>query len=50
MARGLLGRNNPLHIRQKRRDALQEADLIILAGMQCLHTIYLEYAWISKFH
>ncbi|KAG8199893.1 hypothetical protein JTE90_015882 [Oedothorax gibbosus] len=35
MARGLLGRNNPLHIRQKRRDALQEADLIILAGSVC---------------
>ncbi|XP_055929697.1 2-hydroxyacyl-CoA lyase 2-like isoform X2 [Argiope bruennichi] len=35
MARGLLGRNNPLHIRQKRRDALQEADLVILAGSVC---------------
>ncbi|GBM29313.1 Acetolactate synthase-like protein [Araneus ventricosus] len=35
MARGLLGRHNPLHIRQKRRDALQEADLVILAGSVC---------------
>ncbi|XP_054708435.1 2-hydroxyacyl-CoA lyase 2-like isoform X2 [Uloborus diversus] len=35
MARGLLGRNSQLHIRQKRRDALQEADLVILAGSVC---------------
>lgn len=33
MARGLLGRNSNLHIRQRRRDALKEADLVILAGM-----------------
>jgi thiamine pyrophosphate-dependent acetolactate synthase large subunit-like protein len=33
MARGLLGRNHPLHIRHKRRNALKEADLIILAGI-----------------
>lgn len=33
MARGLLGRNSDLHIRQRRRDALKEADLVILAGM-----------------
>ena len=32
MARGLLGRNSNLHIRQRRRDALKEADLVILAG------------------
>ena len=32
MARGMLGRNSYLHIRQKRRDALKEADLVILAG------------------
>ncbi len=32
MARGLLGRNSPIHIRQRRRDALKEADVIILAG------------------
>ena len=32
MARGLLGRNNNLHIRQRRRDVLKEADLVILAG------------------
>lgn len=32
MARGLLGRNNPIHIRQRRKDALKEADVIILAG------------------
>lgn len=32
MARGMLGRNSPIHIRQNRRDALKEADLVILAG------------------
>ncbi|XP_074060383.1 2-hydroxyacyl-CoA lyase 2 [Macrotis lagotis] len=35
MARGLLGRNSPLHIRQNRRDALKEADVVILAGVVC---------------
>jgi len=35
MTRGLLGRNSPLHIRQNRRAALKEADLIILAGNVC---------------
>ncbi|GIY41386.1 2-hydroxyacyl-CoA lyase 2 [Caerostris darwini] len=35
MARGLLGRKSPLHIRQKRREALQEADLVILVGSVC---------------
>ena len=32
MARGMLGRNNPIHIRQNRSQVLKEADLIILAG------------------
>ena len=35
MARGLLGRNNPIHIRQNRSQVLKEADLIILAGTVC---------------
>ncbi|XP_041030505.1 2-hydroxyacyl-CoA lyase 2 isoform X2 [Carcharodon carcharias] len=35
MARGLLGRDSPIHIRQNRRDALKEADLVILAGTVC---------------
>jgi len=35
MARGLLGRNHSLHIRHQRRQALKEADLIILAGVPC---------------
>ena len=35
MARGLLGRNAPLHVRQGRRVALKKADLIILAGAIC---------------
>ena len=34
MSRGLLGRNSPIHIRQRRRDALREADVVILAGMR----------------
>ncbi|XP_038596395.1 LOW QUALITY PROTEIN: 2-hydroxyacyl-CoA lyase 2 [Tachyglossus aculeatus] len=35
MARGLLGRDHPLHIRQNRREALKEADVVILAGTVC---------------
>ncbi|XP_023594545.1 2-hydroxyacyl-CoA lyase 2 [Trichechus manatus latirostris] len=35
MARGLLGRNNPLHIRQNRSAALKKADVVILAGTVC---------------
>ena len=33
MARGLLGRNHPLHMRYQRRAALKEADLVVLAGV-----------------
>lgn len=32
MSRGMLGRDSPLHIRQNRRDALKDADLVLLAG------------------
>ncbi|MEE6483403.1 hypothetical protein FKM82_013540 [Ascaphus truei] len=35
MTRGMLGRDSHLHIRQNRRDALKEADLVILAGTVC---------------
>ncbi|XP_005991216.1 2-hydroxyacyl-CoA lyase 2 [Latimeria chalumnae] len=35
MARGMLGKDSPIHIRQNRRDALKEADLVILAGTVC---------------
>ena len=35
MARGLLGRGHPLQMRHKRRMALKEADLVILAGVPC---------------
>uniref|UniRef100_A0A667X929 2-hydroxyacyl-CoA lyase 2 n=1 Tax=Myripristis murdjan TaxID=586833 RepID=A0A667X929_9TELE len=35
MARGILGKNSPIHIRQNRRDALKEADLVLLAGTVC---------------
>ena len=34
MARGLLGRDHPLQLRHKRREALKEADLVLLAGVQ----------------
>ncbi len=33
MARGLLGKNHALNVRHKRRQALKEADLVILAGV-----------------
>ncbi len=35
MARGLLGPAHPLHIRHKRRLALRDADLVVLAGVPC---------------
>ncbi|XP_061916492.1 2-hydroxyacyl-CoA lyase 2 [Entelurus aequoreus] len=35
MSRGMLGKDSPIHIRQNRRDALKEADVVILAGTVC---------------
>jgi thiamine pyrophosphate-dependent acetolactate synthase large subunit-like protein/acyl-CoA synthetase (AMP-forming)/AMP-acid ligase II len=35
MARGLLGRDHPLQLRHQRRQALKEADCVILAGVPC---------------
>jgi thiamine pyrophosphate-dependent acetolactate synthase large subunit-like protein len=35
MARGLLGKSHPLQLRHKRREALREADMVILAGVSC---------------
>jgi acetolactate synthase-like protein len=35
MARGLLGPSHPRQMRHQRRQALQEADLVLLAGMAC---------------
>jgi len=35
MARGLLGKAHPLQMRHKRRQALKEADFVILAGVPC---------------
>ena len=35
MARGLLGKAHPLHMRHKRRLALSESDCVILAGVPC---------------
>ncbi|MCM2258623.1 MAG: thiamine pyrophosphate-binding protein [Vicinamibacteria bacterium] len=35
MARGLMGVDEPLQLRHKRKEALREADLVILAGVPC---------------
>lgn len=35
MARGLLGKDHPLHMRHRRREALRGADCVILAGVPC---------------
>lgn len=35
MARGLLGRDDPLQLRHQRRQTLKEADCVILAGVPC---------------
>ncbi len=35
MARGLLGRDHPLQMRHQRREALREADCVVLAGVPC---------------
>ncbi len=35
MARGLLGRSDPLQFRHRRKEALREADLVLLAGVPC---------------
>ncbi len=35
MARGLLGSNHPLQMRHARRNALREADCVLLAGVPC---------------
>ena len=35
MARGLLGKDHPLQRRHKRRNALKEADFVLLAGVPC---------------
>jgi acetolactate synthase-1/2/3 large subunit len=35
MARGLLGREHDLLLRHRRRDALREADAVVLAGVPC---------------
>lgn len=35
MARGLLGRDHPLQLRHQRRQAIRDADCVILAGVPC---------------
>ncbi len=35
MARGLMGREHPLQMHHHRRDALREADCVVLAGVPC---------------
>jgi len=54
MARGLLGRNSSIQFRHCRRDALKEADLVILAGESvacCLFiTVVIIYCWKTAQH
>lgn len=35
MARGLFGKNHPLQVRHNRKEALREADVVLLAGVPC---------------
>ena len=35
MARGLLGADHPIHFRHHRKEALREADVVLLAGVPC---------------
>ena len=35
MGRGLLGREHPLQLRHRRREALRESDCVVLAGVPC---------------
>jgi acetolactate synthase-like protein len=35
MARGLLGAGHPLQLRHRRKEALREADLVVMAGVPC---------------
>lgn len=39
MSRGMLGRDSPIHIRQNRRDALKDADLVLLAGQTQINSL-----------
>ena len=39
MSRGLLGKHSPIQVRQRRREALKDADLVILAGEPLLRFI-----------
>lgn len=48
MARGLLGKDHPLHVHHKRKEALQQADLVILVGMPL--DFRLDYGWSIKKH
>lgn len=46
MSRGLLGKNSPIHIRQNRRDALKDADLVLLAGQtHCLNSVSRQHSY-----
>jgi len=40
MARGLLGQNSEIQFRQCRKDALKEADVVILAGIELSHGFF----------
>lgn len=48
MSRGMLGKDSPIHIRQNRRDALKEADLVLLAGQTYSLTVLILYINTAK--
>lgn len=42
MSRGLLGRNSRLQMRHRRKEALKDADFVILAGKTCLFDVLMK--------
>lgn len=44
----MLGKDSPIHIRQNRRDALKEADLVLLAGQTYSLTVLILYINTAK--
>ena len=50
MCRGLLGVNSSVQLRQNRKDALKEADVIVLAGKKPQKSFRLDQAFTSSRH
>ncbi len=49
MSRGMLGKDSPIHIRQNRRDALKDADLVLLAGQAHRLTVLIVVLYLLKY-